>query len=163
MHYKAIYNNEEAIEAAKKAMLSLIKKDGYYPMYDTTSGTGIVNRYLTDGGWWEDEFYCNGKKVSEMTIEDIPTEVSWTSCADNKITYTITTGGVVVEINSRRHGIPCMAMARFKPSEFLEYQSTQDHWGPFETLEDHPEDKPLSPKAEWADQFALPKHIGMRV
>ena len=162
MYYKALYTEDIAVDAAKTAMLNLIKMDEYYPMYDSRFGTGIVFRYFTDGGW-EDNLFCNGNNVANMGIEDLPETVSWTSCAGNCISYKLIGDGVLVEINSRRHGIPCHAMKNFSPTTVWEYKSQQDHWGPYETLQNHPEDKPLSPEAYWADQFTLPLHQRMGV
>lgn len=131
MYYKALYG-ADGYAIARRDMVDLLKQDHYYPKYDPNYGTGLVDEYRR----------YNMIDLNELTESDVfpdLTEGGWTTCADNSIYYIFDheKREVVVEINSRRHGIPSRALAKVEPVEVIKYDTNMPEWGPWETLDDH--------------------------
>ena len=152
MKFLADYTSKEAIKAGKHAMVDMLNGDGYYAMYSNVYGTQQIHKEYN-----KSECYWKGINTKNLTIDNMICEkVSWTSCANNVIAYQHcyinNVECMLVSIDSRRHGIPCNAMKGFEPSEILNYESSAEWWGPFDTLDDHPNDKELfEPPSEWED------------
>ncbi len=162
MKFLAVYTSKEAIETGKCAMLRLLEWDDFYPMHNKLFGTGQVYTAPNDSRYYWEK---NGKNVVELELNEMNGQsVAWHSCGGNSIAYQHTyINGVecmLVCIKSRRHGIPCSAMKGFEPSEVIYYKSSAEWWGPFDTLDDHPNDKELfEPPSEWedGDEYSDPK------
>jgi hypothetical protein len=136
MFAKLTTTDRRTIQECLNQAVQFIQQDDYYPYTHQPFGTGLVSHCPEVGLKFKE------KLIEVVTVEDLieTNEVGWTTCRDNKVTFTFFKEGeevvkVSLELEGQRNALQFLSREVTEGVwEITEYRTHAEFLHPFETL-----------------------------